>query len=684
MERGDPGYVDRILRPMFSGELRIATIIVDSQGRIVYFGHNAEHLTGFGRAEMIGRDIQVLTTTSIPFETRRHLAAAPSERPEIHQLRRADGSMRAVHVYRHPIPQPGRPSSTLLMAVDTVENSEAEAGLGLLNAFFDQSAFGFVILDNKLRYVALNEALARINRRPIADHLGRHIREVIGSADLDVYESALEAVLRTGEPVSNLHLPGHPTTAPGEEQVWSVSWYRLVEADDRPMGLCGVIMDITSGEEAELDAARSRARLSLLGEVGSTQLSSLDFRESTERLGRLLTTDYCDLVTVDVVNALVTGQQPPEQPGPDTLVARLVAAARNPSPATDKLLEVDDPRPASATNAFAQVLVSHRARLIDDPALSRAPNLPPEAHRHLAANSLGLSSLIIAPLRARDTTLGVMTCIRFADRERFDTDDLVLLTEIAARTALTIDNSRLYRDERQAALTLQRSLLPPRLPENGEVTITYRYRPSHSHLRAGGDWFDAVELPGRCMAIVVGDVAGHGITSAAAMGQFRTAVVTLASIGLDPAALLTRLNELSFHFADTTATCLYLVYDPVQHLCAVASAGHPPPVVVPPDGAAEAREVAGGPLLGAIPGADYRSSILETPPGTRLVMYSDGVVESRHTRLDDGIASVVRLASMNRPVTELCDQVMATSPSTDDDRTVMVTEFHGINPRDIG
>ncbi|MGH8881207.1 MAG: PP2C family protein-serine/threonine phosphatase, partial [Stackebrandtia sp.] len=258
-------------------------------------------------------------------------------------------------------------------------------------------------------------------------------------------------------------------------------------------------------------------------------------------------------------------------------------------------------------------------------------------------------------------------------------EDMLLAAEIADRTALTIDNSRLYGIEKQTALTLQRNLLPLRLPDLPEVKLTYRYRPSRADMRAGGDWFDTITLPGRRVAMVVGDVAGHGITSAAAMGHYRTAVRTLASIGLGPAILLTRLNDLAFEFgSDVTATCVYALYDPVNHTCAIASAGHPPPVLSTTDGPAEPRELGSGPLLGAIPTAEYQATVLETPPGTRLLLYSDGVVESRHQSLDVGIAELTRKLVSHRPDDEVCDRIMEGSPSTEDDRTVFLARFHGL------
>lgn len=663
---------------MFSGDLRVATIIVDAEARISYFGEAAETLTGFKRNEVVGRHIQMLLPTNVSTVE----YTKPAGRAEINQIRRADGGTRTVITYRHLIPQPGGPPATLVLGIDVADSHDTEIGLGLLHAFFKQAAFGLVILDTQLRYVALNDTLARFNHRPDFDHIGRHIREVIDSADMAAYEALLRKVMETGEPVIDLHLHSYPTASPGNPHIMSVSWYRIVDATGRPMGLCGTIMDVTEREHLLLDATRSRDRLNLLSEIGAQLGSTLDFRETANDLAEQLVREYCDLVTVDVIHEIVSGEQLNDILDEDTLVSRIGGAARQPSAEADELLHVANPRPASETSAFAQVIMTNQPQLMLNPEISNAPSLVETFERKSAAEKLDMTSVIVAPLRARDMTLGALTCVRFGDREPFDADDIVLMKEIANRAALSIDNSRLYRDEKQAALTLQLNLLPQRLPELSEARLTYRYQPNRINLRAGGDWFDTIVLPGRRIAMVVGDVAGHGIHSAAAMGHYRTAVRSLASIGLDPAMLLTRLNDIAMDFnGDVTATCVYAIYDPVEHWCGIASAGHLPPILARPDEAPQAFEVEGGPLLGALPDAEYSLTSLSTPPGTRLLFYSDGLVESRDAGFDSGISHLVRRMHSRRPAGELLDLLMAESPSVEDDRTVLLAEFRGLNPR---
>ncbi|GIG71235.1 SpoIIE family protein phosphatase [Phytomonospora endophytica] len=667
----------------FTSALRHATVIVDSAGRVSYFDPVAEQLTGFTRAEIIGRDVHILTGASVPLTSSEFTRLAAKGRSGIIPIRRADGSVRIACIRTHPIPLPDGSGAYILQAIDLGDARATVDHLGGLDAFFHQSMFGFVMLDEHLRYLMLNQALADLNRRPIADHIGRHIREVMDSADLDEYEVLLGEVLRTGEPIVDVRIPGSPTSLPGNQQVWSASWYRVTSWRDMPLGLCGIIIDVSEAERPVLDAARGRDRLLLLSRIGAQQGANLDMHGAAQDLATLLTAEFCDLAVMDVLEEVVNGETVPSAIDEQSLLHRLGGAARFVDETTERLINVQNPRQAFETHGFATVLRDNRAQLIQIPG-GRIPEVDDPSGRVGDMRELGAHSFIVAPLRARDVTLGALSCMRMSDREPFDHDDLLLAQEIANRTALAVDNSRLYREEKQAALILQLSLLPERLPQAPEADLAYRYLPNSRSRQAGGDWFDAMVLPGRRLCLVVGDVIGHGIAAAAAMGRYRTAVQSLASIGLEPAALLTRLNDIALTFGDNAmATCMYVLYDPLQHRCAIASAGHPPIIIEPPGGVAYPLEIQSGPMLGAIPGAEYRSEPLNTPPGTRLLLYSDGVVESRSTPLDDGIKRLLQQLGSRRSLSEQCDRIMAaTPPDARDDRTILMAELYGLRRAD--
>ncbi|GLZ80895.1 hypothetical protein Afil01_57020 [Actinorhabdospora filicis] len=661
--------------PGYAEHLKLATILVDAHGRVVYFDPPAEEMTGFARAEIIGRDVHVLTGASIPMTSEIFIKLAQNRQGGIVPIRRAGGDVRFASVRSQPVNLPDGSPAYLLQAIDLDREGEGVRHLGMLEGFFHQSAFGFVVLDEHLRFVLVNEALAGLNRRGAPDHVGRHIREVFDSPDMDEYEALLGEVLRTGEPIVDVRIPGAPTSVADARQVWSASWFRVTSWRDLPLAICGIVYDVSSTERPVLDAARGRDRLLLLSRVGALQGANLDMHGSAQDLARLLTAEFCDLAVIDVLDEVITGEPLPFALDESVLLHRLAGSARVSGPIVDRLIDVASPRAARDTHGFAAVLRDQRAQLIQTPG-----GLPVSDERTSMVREVGGHSFIIAPLRAREVTLGALTCARLGDREQFDHDDLLLVQEIANRTALGIDNSRLYRDEKQAALILQLSLLPESLPKAPEADMAYRYLPNSRSRQAGGDWFDAMVMPGRRMVLVVGDVIGHGIAAAAAMGRYRTAVQSLASIGLEPAALMTRLNDIAMTFGDNAmATCMYVQYDPLQHKCVIASAGHPPLIVEPPGVPPATHEIPAGPMLGAIPGAEYRSYSLPTPPGTRLLLYSDGVVESRSTPLDEGIARVVQQLAVRRGLSEQCDLIMAVTPTdARDDRTVLLAELHGL------
>jgi serine phosphatase RsbU (regulator of sigma subunit)/anti-sigma regulatory factor (Ser/Thr protein kinase) len=281
--------------------------------------------------------------------------------------------------------------------------------------------------------------------------------------------------------------------------------------------------------------------------------------------------------------------------------------------------------------------------------------------------------VLSVPIRARGVTLGVATFLRGPRPEPFEPDDVLLAEEFTARAALSLDNARRYTRERTTALALQRSLLPQRLPEQSAVEVASRYLPASTHVGVGGDWFDVIPLSGARVALVVGDVVGHGIHASATMGRLRTAVRTLADVDLPPDELLTRLDDLVSRLSadadaddgdDAGATCLYAVYDPVSRTCCLARAGHPVPALVTPDGAVSFLDLPAGPPLG-LGGLPFESTEIELPAGSVLALYTDGLIESRYHDIDLGFERL-RAALSNGALSDqepsleaTCDNVLA-------------------------
>ena len=247
----------------------------------------------------------------------------------------------------------------------------------------------------------------------------------------------------------------------------------------------------------------------------------------------------------------------------------------------------------------------------------------------------------MVPLVARGSLIGVARFTRAADRDEFALIDLETADELAAHAAVSMDNARLYMRERDTALLLQRTLLPERLPEVEGAQLAFRYRPGSVGAQVGGDWFDVLPLPCRRVAFVVGDVMGSGLQAAGIMGQFRTAARTLARLDLNPALVLRELDELAQSMSEShIATCVYAVYDPVAGECVVASAGHPPPVLVTPGGGVDLVQITPGAPLG-VGGQRYEEREFAVEPGSALALYTDGLVEDHDRDIETGIDELI-------------------------------------------
>ncbi|HEV2375630.1 MAG TPA: SpoIIE family protein phosphatase [Streptosporangiaceae bacterium] len=284
--------------------------------------------------------------------------------------------------------------------------------------------------------------------------------------------------------------------------------------------------------------------------------------------------------------------------------------------------------------------------------------------RKPVAELLTGTSLLALPLNVQGSTLGFVACTRRAGFRPFDAYDAEIGMEFAARAAVYLDNGRRYSRERATALTLQRSLLPTGLSAPSSVQVRHRYLPGSQLIEVGGDWYESIALPGARVALVVGDVAGHGVRAAVTMGRLRTAIQTLAMLELPPAESLQQLNELMQvigqrepHFA----TCVYATYDAVNGQMEVASAGHLPPLLVHPDGTSEFLDVAPAPPLGVGEGP-IASRTFDVEDGSLLVLYTDGLVESRDRDIDDGLKRLQEIFapdSMSADLEELAKSTLA-------------------------
>ncbi|MDP9405252.1 MAG: SpoIIE family protein phosphatase, partial [Actinomycetota bacterium] len=398
--------------------------------------------------------------------------------------------------------------------------------------------------------------------------------------------------------------------------------------------------------ESRAGAERSRFRLEFLAAASDRLATSLDYRQTLATVAELAVTalaDWCAIHLLDddgrvqLVN-VVAGD-------PET--ERTLTALLERFPAT-----LDDPHGAGAAlrTGMSQLFAD-----IPDEVLAAVAGSP----EHLAAlRGLGLRSGIAVPLKARGRTLGAITVARSSGAP-YRGGDLILAEELARRAALAVDTALRYARERDVAVTLQHSLLPEVLAHPEGMALASRYLPSAIDTEVGGDWYDVIALPDGTVGLVVGDVMGHGVHAAAIMGQLRTAVRAYALENHPPAALISRLDGLVQTLGGLQlTTCVYAVYDPQRRTLTLTSAGHPPPLVVNADGAAELLGVEPGLPLG-VGGCDYTTATVTLPPGTSLLLYTDVLVEGRTRTLGDGLRRLRDAVSApGLTPHQLCDRVL--------------------------
>ncbi|GAA3008166.1 SpoIIE family protein phosphatase [Kitasatospora albolonga] len=270
----------------------------------------------------------------------------------------------------------------------------------------------------------------------------------------------------------------------------------------------------------------------------------------------------------------------------------------------------------------------------------------------------------------------------------FDATDTATASHLATQAGLAVDTALRYSREWEIADELQRSMLPTHLPQRHGVRLAHRYLPCERGAQVGGDWYDSVPLPGNRVALIVGDVMGHSLTSAAIMGQLRTSAQTLAALDLPPHEVLYHLDEQAQRLGreQHLATCVYAVYDPIANRVVLANAGHVPPVLVQPDGTAELLELPAGAPIG-VGGVDFTSVELPAPPGSALLLFTDGLVETRRRPLATGLELLrSRLGhALPRTPDQLCQEALRILPPGDraDDIALLAATFDGIPAEDV-
>ncbi|MGW2585470.1 SpoIIE family protein phosphatase [Streptomyces virginiae] len=639
--------------------LPIALWREDADGRIVEWSLAAQDLLGHRPEDIIGLPGSAVL---VP-EANRDLADQLTRRVQSGEtvvgtlpVRHRDGHRVPMEMWIVPAADPQGRTGALLIAVETSEVLHMRDSLAALQSLFTQSPIGLATLGTDLRFLRVNDALARMNGVSAAEHLGKRLTEVVPGVNAAALESTMRQVLDRGTAVVDVRRTGRTPADPENDRTWSCSYAPLLDGSGRALGVIASLIDITEGQQAQADAERARHRFALLAEAGTRIGTTLDLHQTAQEIVDVLVPQLADSADVQLLEAVLG---PDEGPVPTAstrgVLRRLAAHFPDPTAPTAKLTAGQTFQIPMGTT-YEQVISEGRPMnlyLADIPALITSPRA--EALRTYLAT---LGSARLVPLVARGTVLGAVAVTRTRAREPFDEEDSVLVDELVARAALNIDNARMYTLQRQAALTLQRSLTNNALPDVTGLELTGRYLPASDH-DVGGDWYDVIPLPGGRTGLVIGDVMGHGIHAAAVMGQLRTAVRTLARHDVPPAELLRSLDAVVAELGeDEMATCVYAVHDAATGACVIARAGHPPPAVVTPDGNITFLDGPPGTPLGT-GGQDFRTEELRLPPGSLLVLYTDGLIEARDRDLDQGMAQLAgALQRVDQPLEELCDGIL--------------------------
>ncbi|MCD9873708.1 SpoIIE family protein phosphatase [Streptomyces guryensis] len=686
--------------------IKVASFSIGPDGLVDQWSLRAEQLFGIPAEHAVGMDpIEAFIDSDLREQGQRKMAeildgrewtgVVPFRKPGA--AAGESGQEGLAEVYVMPTRTEEGEKAAVCIVVDVRTLRSIETDLAASQSIFGQSPFGFLLIDTDLRVRRANQQFASTFGGTPDDHRGRGVHDYLQRPEAERVAATLRRVLETGNSITDMHVTGF---VPGSEdrRHWSINLYRVHSGSGRPIGVAWLGTDITSRRAAAREAAAARRNLALLNEAGARIGNSLDLETTARELLDVVVPGFCDLATVDLYQGLLVGDETPPGLADGSAELRRVAFAS----------AVSDAPFVGGGAPVALGAVHHY------PFNSPCADALRTARTQLVPGEEGglVQSTLAVPMVAHDTVVGLAQFARTKGSEPFGDRDRDLAVELAARAAVCIDNARLYRREHERALMLQRSLLPPGDPVASGLDIACRYLPGNSSAdrpsEVGGDWFDVIELPGHRTALVVGDVMGRGLRAAVAMGELRSAVRTLALLDLEPAEVLSALDEIARGLgapggvqqatraarrpreADLSevylATCVYAVYDSVTRRCTFANAGHLPPVLVEPGEDALMLDVPPGMPLG-VGGEPFEEVEVELPEGALLALYTDGLVESRDHPLDEGLQAFVgALTDPSAPLEDVCDQVLNTLDTHhgEDDIALLMARVQGLPADSVG
>ncbi|MEU3853422.1 SpoIIE family protein phosphatase [Streptomyces sp. NPDC029554] len=668
--------------PAEPGRVPLAVVVVDREGLVSHWSRGARRLFGVPREEAVGRTALDLLPVSgalteehepgphaddglgpdlgssldgglsYPAAGRARLAAPGRERAD-------------VLWWAYPLVGPG-PERLLVLAADA-------QGLRPGDGTFERIAPGFALHTDF----------------PGAEDLARRLPEILPSMSVGESARIVGQILELGYPVLEFSQHDRVPVTPDWGVARRAERKARRERAARARAAGEPLPEDLRDEAEDLEYAAVRERLEFLNEVSGRIGTSLDLSRTIIEVSRAVVPRFTDVAGTYLREQVVAGEGFPEGVPDTTTLWHRVAVEHTDEPGRwDDVVPVGEAMPFPAHTPFFQCMTSGEPVLV--------PRISEEMGHAIAAQFekrdirplITGRSMLVVPLKARNVVLGFMILLRHPERPVFNDMDRVTGAELAARAGLVLDNARMYTFQENVAETLQDSMLPHIPPRMAGCDIATRYLPGTLLGRVGGDWFDAVKLHGGRTAFVVGDVMGHGLNSAAMMGQLRTAVQTMAGLDLPPAQLLRNLDDLAQRLGDTyLATCLYAVYDPIASELHLANAGHIPPVLVRAgDGRSELLDLPTGAPIG-VGGVPFEAVRVRVEPGDRLVMCTDGLVEVRGEDIGVGLATLCESAAHPAAsMDDACDTIIRslnTRGGRKDDVALLMARLNGIAPDDV-
>ncbi|MEY9995628.1 serine phosphatase RsbU (regulator of sigma subunit) [Streptomyces sp. V4I8] len=675
-----------------SGRIPLAVVVVDREGLVSHWSSGARRLFGAAKEEALGRPAVDLLPVSgaLPedddispygayaaydglghdlessLDGRLYYPAAGRARLTVPERDRVD-----VLWWAYPLVGPG-PERLLVLGAD----------VGRLQQD-DQDH------DGDTGYERVAPAFALHTDFPGAEELARKLPEILPSMSVDESARVVGQILELGYPVlefsQNDRVPVTPDWGVPRRVERRVRRERAARAAAQGLPLSREDTD----EVEDLEYAAVRERLEFLNEVSGRIGTSLDLSRTIIEVSKAVVPRFTDVAGTYLREQVVAGEGFPEGVPDTTTMWHRVAVEHTDEPGRwDDVVPVGEAMPFPAHTPFFQCMTTGEPVLVPRISEEMGHAIASQFEKRDIRPLITGRSMLVVPLKARHVVLGFMILLRHPERPVFNDMDRVTGAELAARAGLVLDNARMYTYQESVAETLQDSMLPHIPPRMAGCDIATRYLPGTLLGRVGGDWFDSVKLPGARTALVVGDVMGHGLNSAAMMGQLRTAVQTMAALDLPPARLLRNLDDLAQRLGDTyLATCLYAVYDPIASELHIANAGHIPPALVRADnGRSELLDLPTGAPIG-VGGVPFEAVRVRVEPGDRIVMCTDGLVEVRGEDIGVGLTTLCESAAHPAAsMDDACDTIIRalnTRGGRKDDVALLMARLNGIAPQDV-